>query len=66
MTDFATKASTEEARELLFSGAETDDQKKRAVDAFMLLLGNLIAEGVVPEDEAAERLSLAQKVRASV
>jgi hypothetical protein len=62
--EFIIHASADEAREVLFAGAETGAQKRRAGAAFVSALAGLIRQGRITGPEIAERLAIAGQLQA--
>jgi excisionase family DNA binding protein len=62
--DFLIHANTEEAQTVLFAGAETVEQKRRAGAAFVSAVAGLIRQGRVTGAEVAERLAVAGQIQA--
>jgi len=61
--DFIIHASSEEARLVLFAGAETVEQRRRAGAAFVSAVAGLIRQGRITGAEVAERLAVAGQLQ---
>lgn len=62
--EFILHASVDEAREVLFAGAETVEEKRRAGAAFVSAIAGLIRQGRITGPEIAERLAIAGQLQA--
>ena len=61
--DFLIHASAEEARLVLFAGAETEEQRRRAGAAFVSAVAWLIRQGRITGTDVAERLAVAGQLQ---
>lgn len=61
--DFISYSGFKEAREVLFTGAETEEDKKMIVDVFTLATSALIGEGHIAAGDAVERLGVARQIQ---
>ncbi len=62
--EFILHTSVDEAREVLFAGAETDVDKRRAGAAFVSAIAGSIRQGRITGPEITERLNVAGQIQA--
>ncbi len=62
--EFILHASADEAREVLFAGAETVEEKRRAGAAFVSAIAGSIRQGRITGSEITERLNVAGQIQA--
>jgi hypothetical protein len=62
--EFILHTSVDEAREVLFAGAETVEEKRRAGAAFVSAIAGSIRQGRITGSEITERLTVAGQIQA--
>ena len=62
--EFILHTSADEAREVLFAGAETVEEKRRAGAAFVSAIAGSIRQGRITGSEITERLNVAGQIQA--
>jgi hypothetical protein len=64
--DFLIHTPADDAREVLFAGAHTIEEKRRAGAAFVSAISGLIRQGHLAAQEATERLIVAGQVQTGI
>lgn len=61
--NFLTYANADEAREVLFAGTTTEEERREAADKFTLAITHMIREGRLAAQDAVERLAVASQIQ---
>ena len=61
--DFLIYANADEAREVLFAGTTTEEERQEAADKFTLAITRMIREGRLAAQDAVERLAVASQIQ---